>query len=228
MCIELYAKIEHLLDIQEATNELHSYFLELLAHHRPVTLLDVGCGKGSFLKACKAQGIHAVGIDTSHTMIEWALKDKLSVSCQDISQTVGSYDAITAIFDVLNFVPPDALQEFFDEVSRLLAPNGLFLVDINTLYGFEEVAHGVFVHDEINQSLIVEANFADDILTTKLSHFTLSKEGCYIKESETITQYFHAIATLLHATSLTLEMEMPIELYAHTADKAILVFRKNV
>ena len=226
MGLELYAKVEHLLGIDQATVELHHYFFDLIDDQKPQTLLDVGCGKGTFLKKCKKEGINAVGIDLSLHMIELSKEAGLSVSCQDISQTAGAYDAITAIFDVVNFLNVAELKSFFGEVSRLLKPEGKFYADINTLYGFEEVADGVLVHNDDKQTLTVEATFLEGRLTTDFTYFSL-EDDCFKKETDQITQYFYTIEDILKLTNLELQIEVPIELYGDEPDKAILVFSKK-
>ena len=223
--LDLYAKVEDLLGIEEATLELHHYYLELLNESKPQRLLDVGCGDGRFLQAVKKQGIVGAGIDLSQLMVDKAKAKGLSVACQDINQAIGAYDVVTAIFDVLNFLDKEALKTFFSSVSRLLNPDGYFYADINTLYGFSEVAEGVLTYSDDEQSLIVEADFEDNKLQTDFTYF--EKEGdLYRKSSGTIKQYFYEIKEILELTDLELQVEMPIMLYGDEADKSILCFKK--
>ena len=223
--LNLYAKVEPLLGIEDATLELHHYYLELLKESKPQRILDVGCGDGQFLQKVKQEGIVGAGIDLSQTMIDKAKAKGLSVACQDIKQAIGAYDVITSIFDVLNFLDKEALKTFFSHVSRLLNNNGYFYADINTFYGFSEVAEGVLTYNDENQSLIVDASFEDNELQTVFTYF--EKEGeLFRKSSDVIKQYFHEIEDIIKLTDLELQVEMPISLYADEPDKAILCFRK--
>ena len=223
--LDLYAKVEPLLGIEDATLELHHYFLEILKEKKPKTLIDVGCGRGAFIQKCKDLNIHAVGIDLSPKMIEDAKAKGLSVACRDIADTAGSYDVITAIFDVVNFIAPENLSDFFSHVERLLSKDGFFIADINTLYGFEEVADGVLAYDDEDKSLIVSASYEDSKLQTDFTYFEKEDE-LYKKSSSTIMQYYYAIEALLEKSTLELQVEMPIQLYGEEPDKAILIFKK--
>lgn len=224
--LDLYAKVEPLLGIEEATQTLHTYYLQQIEEYQPQTLLDVGCGDGSFLAAVKKMGIVGAGIDLSQTMVDKAKAKGLSVACQDIKDAIGAYDVITSVFDVLNFLNEDALKTFLSHVSRLLKPGGHFLADINTLYGFSEVAEGVLAYDDESQSLIVDASFDENELHTSFVYF--EKDGeCYKKSAATITQYYHEVIKIVSATSLELELELSIALYADESDKSILCFKKN-
>ena len=225
--LDLYARIEPLLGIEEATGELHHYYLDLLEQSKPQRLLDVGCGDGHFLEAVKSQGITCAGIDLSQAMVDKAKSKGLSVACQDIKEAIGAYDVVTAIFDVLNFLDKEALKSFLSDVSRLLNLQGYFYADINTFYGFSEVAEGVLAYDDQQQSLIVDASFSENILTTKMSFF--EKEGeLFRKSHDEIKQYFYDIKEIAEMTDLELQIEMPITLYGDEADKAILSFQKVV
>lgn len=225
--LDLYAKIEPLLGIEEATIELHHYYLQLLNESKPQRLLDVGCGDGRFLEAAKNQGITCAGIDLSQAMVDKAKEKGLSVARQDIKDAIGAYDVVTAIFDVLNFLDKENLKDFFSHVSRLLNKDGYFYADINTFYGFSEVAEGLLAYDDDIKSLIVDASFKDNELITKMSYF--EKEGDLFRKShDVIKQHFHEISEIAKMTDLELQIEMPIKLYGDEADKAILCFKKLV
>ena len=228
MAYELYAKVEHLLGIEEATQTLHASYLDVIDEFNPKTLLDVGCGQGAFLKALKNKNIAAVGIDLSHNMVARAKEKGLSAECKDIKETAGSFEMITAVFDVLNFLDTKALKEFFSHVERLLEPGGYFLADINTLFGFEAVAQGCMVYHDDVQSLSVEALFEANRLETQLVYFS-KQEGCFMREKEHITQYYYTIEKLMELTQLKLISEIPIALYDdEIADKSMLLFQKEL
>ena len=226
MGLELYAKVESLLGIEEATNELHTYYFSLFQETSPKTLLDVGCGDGTFLLQCKNAGIAATGIDLSQRQIEKALEKKVTALCQDIEDTTGEYEVITIIFDVVNFIKPTELKIFFGHVERLLTPNGKLLFDVNTQYGFEEVAQGVMTDKSTQDMLVVDAVYEDEMLTTDFTLF--EKQGkTFVKHEDTIVQYYHTLTSLIKATNLSLSIEMPIELYGEEPDKTILLFTKD-
>ncbi|NOQ29993.1 MAG: methyltransferase domain-containing protein [Helicobacteraceae bacterium] len=225
MSLELYAKVEHLLGIEESTDFLHDGYMELLEHHEIGKLLDIGCGRGKFIKALGVNGVECKGIDLSQTMITDALKDGLNVECIDIADVKEKYDVVTAVFDVLNFLDNEQLHKFLEDVSNVLDDDGVFLADVNTLHGFKNVAEGVLSVDEGSTFFNVEAIYDQDKLNTTFTLFSESENGCFTKEQGTITQHFHQVKTLKSSKHLKLVEKRFINLY-DKKDKLLLVFKK--
>ena len=223
--LDLYAKAEHLLGIEEATEALYDLYRSELGSYKIKTLLDVGCGRGGFMKRMISDGVECKGIDLSSVMIEECKNDSLDAQHIDISQADGSYDAIVAIFDVLNFLNHDELITFLDAISLRLNDNGIFIADINTLYGFSDVAEGTMSAENDKEFLVVDAEFKDDELHTKFTLFEKSNDK-YIKHQDTITQYFHKIKIFQNLTNLTLIDKQIFSLY-DTKDKTLLIFKKK-
>ena len=70
--------------------------------------------------------------------------------CADASRLPfhGSFDLISATFNVLNHLPgQDAVRAMVHDMSRLLASNGLLIFDINTRLGLEQTASLTVVQD---------------------------------------------------------------------------------
>ena len=148
--LDLYAKVEDLLGVKEAAPSLYAHYLLFLNPIDFTTLLDVGCGSGDFLVQMKqALDIPQVkGIDLSPLMV--AKTKGLGVEAESINlcDLEGKYDVITAVFDMLNYLTKEELKTFLLCVKEHLNEGGLFLCDINTLYGFENVAVGSFIVDD--------------------------------------------------------------------------------
>ncbi|MCK9490939.1 MAG: class I SAM-dependent methyltransferase [Sulfurimonas sp.] len=226
--LDLYAKAEHLLGIEEATEALYDLYRSELDSYKIKTLLDVGCGRGGFMKRMISDGVSCKGIDLSSVMVEECKADSLDAQHIDISQTEGSYDAIVAIFDVLNFLNHDELIDFLEAVSKRLNDDGIFIADINTLYGFSDVAEGTMSAENDKEFLVVDAEFANDELHTKFTLF-LNEERVndkYIKHQDTIVQYFHKIKTFQNLANLKLIDKQTFSLY-DTKDKTLLIFKKR-
>jgi len=228
--LDLYARAEHLLGIEEATEALYDLYRSELDSYKIKTLLDVGCGRGGFMKRMISDGISCKGIDLSSVMVEECKSDSLDAQHIDISQAEGSYDAIVAIFDVLNFLNQDELIAFLEAVSLRLNDDGIFIADINTLYGFSDVAEGTMSAENEKEFLVVDAEFRDDELHTKFTLFLKENEekldDKYIKHQDTIVQYFHKIKTFQNLNGLKLIDKQTFSLY-DTKDKTLLIFKKR-
>ncbi len=225
--LELYAKVEHLLGIEEATDKLHHLFLGELEEFAPKTLLDVGCGRGGFMKLMQQEGVSCVGIDASEVMVKECQDDNLEVYHKNIDEVEGCFDAIVCIFDVLNFFDQDSLSRFLASVVSKLNDGGVFLADINSLSGFRDVAVGCMSVDEGDEFLVVDAIYEDEKLITTFSFFEKNDKNCYIKTKEDITQYFHKTRSFERVEGLKLLQKLPFSLY-DTKDKILLILKKSV
>lgn len=224
--LDLYSKAEHLLGIEEATEALYDLYRSELDEYKIKTLLDIGCGRGGFMQRMISDGVQCRGVDLSSLMIDECRAQGLDAECKDVSEIDGKYDAVVAIFDVLNFLNQDELLKFLDAVSERLNENGVFIADINTLYGFKDVAEGTMSNENDKEFLIVDAVFEDDKLYTKFTLFEKDKDSKYVKYQDTIIQYFHKIRTFEKLSSLKLADKQTFSLY-DTKDKTLLIFKKR-
>ncbi len=225
--LDLYAKIEPLIGFYEEYKYLHEEYLHILNEYPHIsTVLDVGCGNGSLL--LHLQSIYqAEGIDLSPKMVEIAKSKGVNCSCIDLKDVKNSYDAILAVADVLNYLDDDALSLFLSNVSNRLESGGIFIFDINTLFGFEEVTAGSMSVDEGDQFLSIEAEFLDEILRTEITLFERVKDSdCFTKEDDIIFQYYHDIEKIVSKTDLELVLVKDISLFTDTSDKSLVVLRK--
>ena len=227
--LDLYAKVEDLLGVKEVASKLYAHYFLFFTTSDFTNLLDVGCGSGDFLIQMKnSLDIPEVkGIDLSPLMIEKSREKALDTECVDLCELEGSYDVITAVFDMLNYLDTEALKRFLLCVREHLHEGGMFLCDINTLYGFENVAVGSFIVDDDTRFLTVDSDFEE---SEYISEFTLfEKEGStFIKSQETIKQYFHTVEDIVKYSGLELIVNDDVILYdLEEADKVFLVLRKR-
>ena len=224
--LDLYAKAEHLLGIEEATEALYDLYRSELDEYAPKTLLDVGCGRGGFMKRMISDGVKCKGVDLSAVMIDECQSQGLDTECIDVADVDGKYDAIVSIFDVLNFMDNDALVKFLNAVAEKLNDDGIFIADINTRYGFSDVAEGTMSSENEKEFLSVDAAFENDELATKLTLFSKTQDETYIKYQDTIIQHFHKIKTFRKLDGLKLIEKQTFSLY-DTEDKTLLIFKKR-
>ena len=225
MSLDLYAKCEHLLGIEEATEALHDLYASVLEDYTVTSLLDIGCGRGGFMQKMAERNVACKGIDPSPVMVTSAGERGLDAECLHIGDATGEYDAAVAIFDVLNFLDDKQLEQFLDDVAKRLRPGGVFVADINTLHGFAEVAEGSMSVEEENAFLNVDAVFADNELHTTFTLFEEEEDGRYRKTQSTITQYFHPLKRFRKHPHLKLVENRTFSLY-DTKDKMLFVFKK--
>lgn len=93
-------------------------------------VLDIGCGKGFFVKACADADIDAVGVDLSETGVRYA-RETLNVnavqgSLHDLKATLGWFDVVTFWATIEHLSDPvGMLRDIFD----VLRPGGRLLCD---------------------------------------------------------------------------------------------------
>ncbi|MEA3372127.1 MAG: class I SAM-dependent methyltransferase [Campylobacterota bacterium] len=225
MSLDLYARAEHLLGIEESTEFLHDSYAQTIAAYDPKTVLDIGCGRGGLMKRLQAEGISVKGIDLSGVMVDEAKAEGLDVEHKDICEVDGEFDAAVAVFDVLNFMDSEALEKFLGCVANVLKSDGLFIADINTLHGFANVAEGTMNAEDDEHFLSVDAVYSDSELRTIFTLFTEKENGLFEKEQSMIKQYFHPLKFFRKKRALRLIKNENISLY-DSKDKTLLVFKK--
>jgi len=219
--LNLYSKIEQFLDFQAEVEELYDAFLKICEELNVKKVIDIGCGQGNFLLSLEAVGIKAFGTDLSSEQIKVCQEKELDVSCIDIADVKETFDCATAIFDVLNYMDKQSLEKFIKDTYNLLEVGGYFIFDVNTLYGFEEVAQGSLNINLEDKFIAIDAFFEDKKLTTNIVLFSQKEDGIYTKEEDFITQYYHeknAIKKLL--TKNGFEIKQIINFHLHDDDKA--------
>jgi cyclopropane fatty-acyl-phospholipid synthase-like methyltransferase len=224
--LDLYAKAEHLLGIEEATEALYDLYRSELDDYKVKTLLDVGCGRGGFMERMISDGVACKGVDLSSIMVRECQAKGLDAECIDAKDVSGKYDAIVSIFDVLNFMPKEELVAFLEAMAEKLNDDGIFIADINTLYGFSDVAEGTMSSDTDDEFLSVDAVFENNELHTKFTLFEKNEDGRYTKYQDTIVQYFHKIQLFQKLKGLKLVDKQTFSLY-DTEDKTLLIFKKR-
>lgn len=107
-------------------------------------LLDLACGEGSFLIGMSAAGWQSTGLDQSESLLRIA-----RVNAREAGQPVrfihgdmrrlsfaAEFDLVTCWFDSLNYLlSEEDLLRTFQGVYQALTPGGVFIFDMNTMYG---------------------------------------------------------------------------------------------
>jgi len=223
--LELYAKIEDMLDFTEAIETLYGAFYEKIKTLGVSSILDIGCGSGAFGLGLVYEGYSVLGVDISEKMVENAVKAGLDARHIDVCELDGRFDAATAVFDVLNYMNKEDLEKFFVCVKKNLKEGGYFLADVNSYYGFDEVAQGVIAVEKDNRYAVIEAEFDGDALTTEFKLFTKREDGFYEREEGAIVQHYHDNKSLEKLSGMKVVDIIELGLYGDNPDKLLYVFK---
>ena len=227
--LDLYAKVEDLLGVTEVTPVLNEHYHETLEKLEFKTLLDVGCGSGGFLMELAQTNpeVKTLGIDLSNVMVEMTKAKGLNAQCIDLCKLEGTFDVITAIFDMVNYLDKKHLKRFLRCIEEHLEKGGHFLFDINTLFAFKVVAAGSFIKDADDRFLTIDSDYDEEASEYYMDFTLFEKEGdAYVKSQEAITQYFYKVNEIQKLTKMKLVSKKAISIYSNESEKFYLVFKK--
>lgn len=128
----LYRRLEDGLRGSEAdVRESVAPYVALAKTHAP--LIDVGCGRGELLAACKEAGVAARGFDTNERSVADLRARGLDVSVAGVPECFagiadGSAGTVVAMH-VVEHLPVDVLFTLYKEAARVLRPDGLFIIE---------------------------------------------------------------------------------------------------
>ena len=128
--LDLYSKVEDLLGVNDVTPKLYAHYFATLKDLKFKTLLDVGCGAGSFLAQVYHQFPHvkAMGIDLSPRMVEQTQSKGVEAHCVELCKIDRKFDVITAVFDMVNYLDAKELKRFMRCIEERLEEGGTFYV----------------------------------------------------------------------------------------------------
>ncbi|MGC9323681.1 MAG: DUF1365 family protein [Desulfomonilia bacterium] len=104
-------------------------------------VLEIGCGWGGFaIEAVRRTGCRVTGVTVSRQQYEYARKlvkeegfeDRIEILLEDYRTVPGTFDKIVSI-EMLEAVGHEYLGEFFAQCDRLLAPDGLVVLQVITM-----------------------------------------------------------------------------------------------
>ena len=162
---------------------------------RPQTILDMACGEGTFAVAMAKRGHQVTGIDQSPQMLELAKEraerenvkvvflhqDMRSLTFDEGGVPASEFDLVTCWFDSLNYILElEGIQQAFASAYRALKKAGLFVFDMNTVYGLAVEWQRDPCYIQQNSSELFEIQFPSydfekHIATTRITGF--AKEG---------------------------------------------------
>ena len=96
-----------------------------------MNVLEIGCGKGVFVKRAASITDNVLGIELNHHAVELAQIDQLPVKKLLLDQLGSEYDSyfhIICSFQVVEHLTD--LQEFFSHIIRVLKTGGVFIMSV--------------------------------------------------------------------------------------------------
>jgi len=165
-------------------------YLESLAVD-PTHLLDIACGEGSFAVAMAQQGYCVTGVDRSHQMIDLACaranQANVAVDFQveDMRHLSfdNDFDLVTCLFDSMNYLLTiKDLQDAFRCAFKALKPSGLYIFDMNTIYGLavDWMREKTYIQNEADDFIEIhrqEFDYENLVATMEITIF--KQEGAY-------------------------------------------------
>lgn len=95
--------------------------------------VDLGCGRGEFLKLLQENGLDATGVDLDDAMLESCRTRGLTVHKQDaVSFLQGLPDESQVLISSIHMVehiPPGSVMKLVQEALRVLKPGGLMILE---------------------------------------------------------------------------------------------------
>ncbi|AXH14007.1 class I SAM-dependent DNA methyltransferase [Malaciobacter mytili] len=230
MGLELYSKIEAYLDFEDEVYSLHKEFMTFVMVNELDNIIDIGCGQGYFLENLKINGKKAFGIDLSSEQVKVCLQRGVDAQCMPLNEVKEKYDCATAIFDVINYIPKKPLKEFFKDTYNVLNEGGYFMFDVNSLFGFSEVADGSLTINKEDIFIAIDAVYDNEELNTNITLFEKQESGLYERQEDCITQYYHdknSLKKLLKDAGFHVEKIKEFNLHGYDqADKYIFICKK--
>ena len=106
-------------------------YMKFLRKGSSLKMLDIGCGRGYYVRDALEEGINAYGIDVSTHALENALaevKDRITFgSITEIPFGDEEFDVMTA-FDVIEHIHPKDTLNMMEEIRSLLKSDGIIII----------------------------------------------------------------------------------------------------
>lgn len=158
---------------------------------QPQSILDIACGEGTFAVAMAKKGFRVTGVDRSPQMLQFAKERaerenaEVEFLLQDMRRLLFDerFDLATCWFDSLNYVLElEGIQKTFAGVHRALKKAGLFVFDMNTVYGLAVDWQREPCYIQQNSPEIFEIHFPSydfekHIATTSILGFAKAGDG---------------------------------------------------
>lgn len=172
-------------------------------------VLDLGCGTGSMTELLAGAGYDMIGVDASEEMLELAY-EKRAESGHDILyllqdmrefELYGTVRAIVSVCDSLNYITEEEeLLHVFRLVRNYLDPDGVFFLDMNTIYKYSKMLGETTIAENREEGSFIWENYYDpeeQLNQYDLTLYIRDEDDRYTRFEETHIQKAYALERVL-------------------------------
>lgn len=171
------------------------------------TLLDVGCGTGTLTLVLAKRGYDIVAVDSSEDMLCIAQEKSFEIDGiiqplflnQSMTQLdlFGTVNAAVSSLDVVNYLPPEDIPEFFRRLHLFIDPNGILIFDLITPERIRSLDGSISLDEDKNVFCLWRAEYDTEIeaLIYTMDIFT-RKGSLWERNYEEHIEYAHKIYEL--------------------------------
>jgi len=125
------------------------FALKLIAHYKPKSLLDYGCGDATFLAMARDLVPHKIGVDMDKNHLKniaerfQGLDDYKFYHVETVKELGEQFDIVTCM-EVMEHCPPDYLKIVIQNIKSLVSPDGRVIISVPIEIGFVLVVKQFF------------------------------------------------------------------------------------
>jgi SAM-dependent methyltransferase len=146
------------------------------------TVLDLGSGTGTTLRALAARGHQGVGVDSSPAFVDYAKRrasdgERYVLDSFTTFTTDERFDVVCSLFATLNLVHPEELPTLLAKARTWLRPGGHLVLDAAHLLNFA---------DSFQPSQVTHHTSADGTTVTRLVNVSINPHRAIWRNEEAI------------------------------------------
>jgi SAM-dependent methyltransferase len=160
-------------DIAERVSEYLPILEQAGLNHGTDLVIDIGCGRGEWLRVLSQKGYRNKGCDSNEVMVDTCREQGLDAVQQDALQFLGSLpnDSVAAVtaFHVIEHLPLSSVLALIDGSLRVLRPGGLLILETPNPQNILVASHNFYIDPThrkpvpmiLLQFLVEERGFCD-------------------------------------------------------------------
>jgi SAM-dependent methyltransferase len=190
---------------------MYDYLRDILRRHEleGERMVDLACGTGTMAVLMAEAGWDVLGIDRSAEMLAVAQRKLRGFRGSGAARfrradmrelrVDAPVQLATCFYDSLNYLLDEQdLLAVFEAVAAALAPGGLWIFDMNTIYFLEHIWGDVEVEEREGYLHVMQSHYEarDNTSTLVLTGFVQEEETLYRRFDEVHVERGYAIATV--------------------------------